>query len=56
VFVNRFLRRICGRKRVEIPGEWSKSHRKVLHNISLIIIFGDKIIKNEMGEACGAWG
>jgi hypothetical protein len=38
-------------------GEWSKWHSKVLHDLfSLIIIFGDKIIKNEMGEACGAWG
>jgi hypothetical protein len=33
VFENRVLRRIFGRKRDEVMGEWKKMHSGVLHNL-----------------------
>jgi hypothetical protein len=33
VFENRVLRRIFGRKRVEVTGEWRKLHNGELHNL-----------------------
>jgi hypothetical protein len=33
VFENRVLRRICGRKRDEVTGEWRKLHNEELHNL-----------------------
>jgi hypothetical protein len=33
VFENRVLRRIFGRKRYEVTGEWRKLHNEELHNL-----------------------
>jgi hypothetical protein len=33
VFENRVLRRIFGRKRDEVTGEWKRSHSGELHNL-----------------------
>jgi hypothetical protein len=33
VFENRVLRRIFGRKRDEVTGEWRKLHNEELHNL-----------------------
>jgi hypothetical protein len=33
VFENRMLRRIFGRKRDEVTGEWRKLHDEELHNL-----------------------
>jgi hypothetical protein len=33
VFENRVLRRILGRKRDEVTGEWRKLHNRELHNL-----------------------
>ena len=55
VFENRVLRRIFGPKRDEIAGKWRKLHNEELNDLySLPSIAGDKIEKNEMGEACSA--
>jgi hypothetical protein len=35
VFENRVLRRIFGRKRDEVTGEWRKLHNEDLHNLYL---------------------
>ena len=51
VFQNRVLRRIFGSKRDEVTGEWRKLHNEELYHSS-----GDKIEKNEIGEACSAYG
>jgi hypothetical protein len=32
VFENRVLRRICGPKRDEVPGEWRKPHKEGLND------------------------
>ena len=44
------LRRVFGPKRDEVTGEWRKLHNEELSDLS------DKIDKNEMGGACGAYG
>jgi len=58
VFENRVLRRIFGPKRDKETGEWRKLHNEELNDLysSPNIIWGDKIEKNEMGEACSAYG
>jgi hypothetical protein len=33
VFENRVLRRMCGRKRDEVTGEWRKLHNEELHSL-----------------------
>ena len=47
------LRRIFRPRRDEVTGEW-----RILHNEELEDLYsaGDKIEKNEMGWACGAYG
>jgi hypothetical protein len=53
VFENRVLRRIFGRKRDEVTGEWRKLHNEELH----ILYSSPNIIRqNEVGEACGTRG
>jgi hypothetical protein len=49
------LRNICGPKRNEIAGDWSRSHNE-LHNLYFAqnSIWENK--KNEMGGACGTYG
>jgi hypothetical protein len=58
VFENRVLRRIFGPKRDEVIGEWRKIHIEELNNLysSPNIVRVIKIEKNEMGEACNAYG
>jgi hypothetical protein len=46
------LKRIFGPKRDEAKGEWRKLHNEELTDLYL----RDKIKKNEMGVACGAYG
>jgi len=52
---NRVLRKICGPKRDEIMGDWSRLHNE-LHNL----YFSPNSIwvteKNEMGGACCTYG
>jgi len=52
VFEIMVLRRIFGPRRGEVTGEWRR-----LHNEEFIqYCAGDKVEKNEMGWACGAYG
>jgi len=43
--ISRVLRRIFGRSRDEVTGEWRRLHNE-----------GVKVEKNDMGWACGAYG
>ena len=58
VFENMVLRRIFGPRRDEITGEWRRLHNEELNDLysSTQYCAGDKIEKNEMGWACGAYG
>jgi len=58
VFENRVLRRIFGPRRDEVTGEWRRLHNEELNDLysSTQYCTGDKIEKNEMGWACGAYG
>ena len=57
VFENMVLRRIFGPKREEVTGEWRRLHNEELYDLySTQYCAGDKIEKNEMGWACGAYG
>jgi hypothetical protein len=58
VFQNMVLRRIFGPRRDEVTGEWRRLHNVELNDLycSPNIVLGDKIKKNEMGWACGAYG
>jgi hypothetical protein len=53
VFENRVLRRVFEPKMDEVTGEWRKLHNEELSDLYCA---GGKIEKNEMGEACGAYG
>ena len=57
VFENSVLRRIFGSKRDEVTEEWRKLHNEELKLSVLLTQYysGDKIKKNEMGEACSAY-
>ena len=51
------LRRIFGPKRDEVTGEWRKLHNEELKDLYCSPnSSGDKIERNEMGWACGAYG
>jgi hypothetical protein len=58
VFENMVLRRIFGPRRDEVKGEWRRLHNEELNDLysSPNNCAGDKIEKNEMGWACGAYG
>jgi len=58
MFENKVLRRIFGPRRDEVTGEWRKLHNEGLNDLytSPKYCAGDKIEKNEMGWACGAYG
>ena len=59
VFENMVLRRIFGPKRDEVTGEWRRLHNEELNDLFVLFTqycVGDKIEKNEMGWACGAYG
>jgi len=57
VFNNRVLRRIFGPRRDEVTGDWRRLHNKELNDVlHTQYRAGDKIEKNEMGWACGAYG
>ena len=53
VFENMVLRRIFGPRRDEVTGELRRLHNEELNTQYCA---GDKIEKNEMGWACGAYG
>ena len=56
VFENMVLR-IFGPRREEVTGEWRRLHNEELNDVLLTqYSVGDKIEKNEMGWACGAYG
>jgi len=49
--------RIFGPRRDEVTGEWRRLHNEELNNLySTQYCVVDKIEKNEMGWACGAYG
>jgi len=54
VFENMVLRRILGPTTDEVTGEWRRLHNEELND--LYSCAGDKIEKNEMGWAYGAYG
>ena len=58
MFENRVLRRVFGPKRDEVTEEWRKLHNKELSDrySSPNIVRVVKSRRNEMGEACGAYG
>jgi hypothetical protein len=58
LFENKVLRRIFGPRRDEVTGEWRRLHNEELNDLDSSIQYcaGDKIKKNEMGWACGAYG
>jgi hypothetical protein len=57
VFENMMLRRIFGPRRDEVTWEWRRLHNEELNDLySSPNSEGDKIEKNEMGWACGAYG
>jgi hypothetical protein len=47
VFENRVLRKIFGRKRDEVTGEWRKLHNEELSDLLTKYYLGDEIKKNE---------
>jgi len=58
VFENMVLKRIFGPRRDEVTGEWRKLRNEELNDLysSTQYFAGDKMEKNEMGWACGAYG
>ena len=58
VFENMGLRRIFGPRRDEVTGEWRKLHNEEYKRSVFLTQYcaGDKIEKNEMDWACGAYG
>jgi len=57
VFENMVLRKIFGPRKGEVTGEWRRLHNEELNDLySTQYCAGDKIEKNEMGWACGAFG
>ena len=57
MFENMVLRRIFGPRRDEVTGEWRRLHNEELNDMysSPNMVQGDKMEKNEMGWACGAY-
>ena len=53
VFENMVFRRKFGPRKEEVTGEWRRLHNEELNNLYCA---NDKIEKNEMGWACGAYG
>ena len=57
VFENMVLRRIFGRKRDEVTGEWRRLHNKELYALFHTKYHsGDQIKKTEMGRTCSIYG
>jgi hypothetical protein len=56
VFENRVLRRIFGRKRDEVTGEWRKLHSEELHSLYSSPDIISQVKANEVGGACGTHG
>ena len=58
MFENMVLTRIFGPRRDKVTREWRRLHYEELSVLysSPNIVRGDKIEKNEMGMACGAYG
>ena len=58
VFENKVFKRIFGPRRDEVTGDWRRLHNEEINVFVLLTQYraGDKIKKNEMGWACGAYG
>jgi hypothetical protein len=56
VFENRVLRRIFGRKRDEVTGEWRKLHNEELHNLYSSPDIIRQVKANEVSRACCTHG
>ena len=59
VFEKMVLRRIFGPRRDEVTGEWRRLNNEELNDMYVLLAqfcAVDKIEKNEMGWACGAYG
>jgi hypothetical protein len=56
VFENRVLRRIFGRKRGEVTGEWRKLHNEELHNFYSSPDIIRQVKSRRMRWACGTHG
>ena len=56
--VENMVLRIFGRRRDEVTGEWRRLHNEELNDLysNTQYCAGDKICKNEMGWAYGAYG
>ena len=54
----RVLRRIFGPRRDKVTGEWRRLHNEEINDLysSHNSVTGDKIEKNGLGCACGAYG
>ena len=52
------MRRIFGPRRDEVTGEWRRLHNEELNDLYCLPKYcaGDKMEKNEIGWACGAYG
>jgi hypothetical protein len=48
VFENTVLRRIFGPKRAHVTGDWRKLHNEELHNLIILIIFGEEYKSRRM--------
>jgi hypothetical protein len=56
VFENRVLRRIFGRKRDDVTGEWRKLHNEELRNLYSSPDIIRQVQASEVGGACGTHG
>ena len=57
VFENRALRKIFGRKREEVTGEWIRLRNGEIFALLLTKYYwGDQIKKSDMMKACGTYG
>jgi hypothetical protein len=55
VFDKRVLKRMIGRQREEVTGEWRKLHNEELHNLYYSPNFIKVIKENAMGGACSTY-
>jgi len=58
IYIYIIYKRIFGPRRDEVMGEWRRLHNEELNDLysSPNTCADDKIEKNEMGWACGAYG
>jgi hypothetical protein len=58
VFENRVMRRMFGPERGEVVESWRRLRKEEIHNLysSPVIVMIKKIMKDELGGACGVHG